>query len=367
MHTYLISFQQNASNEAQPIHLPDLGEKVGQWGIGWLSLGFGEHVKVTSDASGILFETRLYPVWQRIGAVVAAILLFPISLPLAGIGCIGLAYSESHAALTTVYINYRALKKPQQTGEEGPPENLPPEDENVVLTPSATCQSPCISQLGRIQQMPKSSVGKVKRQQDHKKEGEIPPADDIRKKKWLANDNLRLYATKYLKGVNPKVHYIHTDSLSTATDHIDLSFSGNLPLPEAFALCPPVPPIPIPGLPAIPNHFVLVYICTKTCNIEYYDSKVDYGDLEKITADLEALAKKLYEKDLKKLHYNIVFKIKKMLQPDTYQCGPWALYFLEQRAKNPEVDFNELDFEAAQTMIAEFRLQIADQFDLTQV
>lgn len=56
--------------------------------------------------------------------------------------------------------------------------------------------------------------------------------------------------------------------------------------------------------------------------------------------------------------------IKKELQPDNYQCGPWALYLLQERATNPEVDFNDLDIAEAQNMIADYRLKVVEKLKI---
>lgn len=83
--------------------------------MGWLSLGFGKTVKVTSidseNSSKVKFEKEALPAWKRISAAVCAILLFPISLICAGIGCIGFASSESARKLSLDYSNFRS--KPQ--------------------------------------------------------------------------------------------------------------------------------------------------------------------------------------------------------------------------------------------------------------
>ncbi len=56
--------------------------------------------------------------------------------------------------------------------------------------------------------------------------------------------------------------------------------------------------------------------------------------------------------------YKFVCKIEKCLQPDSYQCGPWLLYFLEERLKNPDINFNELDAKQSQKMIANYRVEM---------
>lgn len=122
------------------------------------------------------------------------------------------------------------------------------------------------------------------------------------------------------------------------------------PLPDAFAFIPSVAPAY--------NHWALVYVCRKTRTFEYYDSKVSYGNRAKMLADLENFAKLMNVFDPGEIPYKVVPKITAYLQPDGYQCGPWALYFLEIRVQNPDVDFNTLDICKAQEMIAEYRLKV---------
>jgi len=106
------------------------------------------------------------------------------------------------------------------------------------------------------------------------------------------------------------------------------------------------------------NHWTLVVVDRVRRSIEYYDSKMDYGNHVEIIANFKELAKELSEKDPGKIPYRFESKIKKQLQPDGYQCGIWTLYFLEERLKNPEVNFNQLDVEQAQKMIADYRVSV---------
>jgi hypothetical protein len=106
------------------------------------------------------------------------------------------------------------------------------------------------------------------------------------------------------------------------------------------------------------NHWAITYIDLNKRTIEYYDSKKTYGEYRQIVETLTELAKKLSAKEPGKQPYTFQAKITKVLQPDSYQCGPWALYFLEKRAEDPDVDFNALDVNEAQKMIADYRKQI---------
>ena len=106
------------------------------------------------------------------------------------------------------------------------------------------------------------------------------------------------------------------------------------------------------------NHWTLVIIDQEKRTVEYYDSKKNYGNYEEIVKTLKELARSLSTKDPGQSPYQFFSKISKNLQPDSYQCGPWALYFLKNRLENPSVDFNKLDIEEAQDMIAKFRIEV---------
>ena len=58
--------------------------------------------------------------------------------------------------------------------------------------------------------------------------------------------------------------------------------------------------------------------------------------------------------------YTFCDKINQVLQPDSYQCGAWVCYFLEQRLQNPDTDFNALarDMDNTQNMISNYRRSI---------
>lgn len=167
-------------------------------------------------------------------------------------------------------------------------------------------------------------------------------------KKWLWSNQLLDYATDCLDRINRNVLYMPAVKLGTEKSMLEDFFEK--PLAEAIAFCPLVP--------KSYNHFTLVYICKKTRTIEYYDSKVNYGDYNQTINHLKKLALKCDQFHPGETPYQVVPKIHKKLQPDSYQCGPWVLYFLEQRAQNPDVDFNQLDISEAQDMIADFRLHI---------
>lgn len=104
------------------------------------------------------------------------------------------------------------------------------------------------------------------------------------------------------------------------------------------------------------NHWALVFIDRRKRTVEYYDSMMTYGNHNEIITALQQLATNI-STDNPKQPYQLIQKINKRLQPPgSLQCGPWMLYFLENRVHNPDVDFNQLDIKQAQPMIAKYRL-----------
>ena len=99
----------------------------------------------------------------------------------------------------------------------------------------------------------------------------------------------------------------------------------------------------------------MVYIDRQRRTVEYYDSKKNYGNHDEIVRQLTSVAAELSEREPNRPPYQFICKINKLLQPDSYQCGPWMLYFLENRLINPDFDFNILNFKQAQIIIKEYR------------
>lgn len=98
------------------------------------------------------------------------------------------------------------------------------------------------------------------------------------------------------------------------------------------------------------SHWVLVFVDFEKKTIEYYDSLLNYGPHGAIANEFTELAQEI--------DFKFVCKMTKKIQNDGYQCGPWTLYFLEERLKNPEVDFNQLEVNEAQKMIAKHRKRV---------
>jgi len=186
---------------------------------------------------------------------------------------------------------------------------------------------------------------------------EIPSTCDISGKEWLSNAHLHMYitylitqfpdASLYIEPLpvdrwerysrNQLMKYIF-NYLPSKTNHLN---KFNLPI----YLC-------------IKNHWTLVYIDREKRTVEYYDSKMNYGDFGEIEKTLTIIANDLSKQEPNKPPYKFVRKINKVLQPDSYQCGIWTLYFLESRLINPDFDFNQLDVNESQKIIKKYRTKV---------
>lgn len=106
------------------------------------------------------------------------------------------------------------------------------------------------------------------------------------------------------------------------------------------------------------NHWTLVYIDRQRRTVEYYDSKEKYGNHDEIVHKLTSIAEELSKQESNQPPYQFICKINRVLQPDIYQCGPWMLYFLENRLINPDFDFNTLNIDEAQNIIKAYREKV---------
>lgn len=84
----------------------DLGEKLGNIGLGLLRIGFGKtiNVKKFSDKTrNIFFSESTYNTTSKVAAIALFILAFPITILLAGIGYIATKYSKSQTQIFNLY------------------------------------------------------------------------------------------------------------------------------------------------------------------------------------------------------------------------------------------------------------------------
>ncbi len=108
MSDLLIKF--NRSNElANQTYQADLGEVVGDIGLGPLRIGLGgKIVMVDSSVNGVSFKEQYCSTTARVVIVAIAIFTFPVSFPVlalfTGIGCIGLYFSSSHQDILKLYF-----------------------------------------------------------------------------------------------------------------------------------------------------------------------------------------------------------------------------------------------------------------------
>ncbi len=189
----------------------------------------------------------------------------------------------------------------------------------------------------------------------------IPKDLDIRGETWLDNAHLHLYI-KYLgwkhpnlfAGLVPPYTFENLEEAILLDGHLD---GNNCHHAELGLDCKDKTILAIP-LHVTENHWTLVLVDRQKRTLEYYDSMKNYGNYDQIIKVLKNVTKVLTEKDPDEVPYQLDYKIKKRLQQDGFQCGVWILYFLENRLQDPNVNFNELDTEKAQEMIAYYRLRV---------
>lgn len=96
----------------------DLGEKLGNIGLGLLRIGFGKTVsvqKISNNRDIQLKPSFAYPISVRIAAIALYAITFPITIPLTLIGCIGATLSTSHKQLFSAFQS-QILHQERPTG-----------------------------------------------------------------------------------------------------------------------------------------------------------------------------------------------------------------------------------------------------------
>lgn len=84
----------------------DLGEKIGNIGLGLLRVGFGETLiieKISDGADKIAFTQKKYSISAKVAAIALFIFALPITITLAGIGYAGTILSKSHKEIFNSY------------------------------------------------------------------------------------------------------------------------------------------------------------------------------------------------------------------------------------------------------------------------
>lgn len=106
------------------------------------------------------------------------------------------------------------------------------------------------------------------------------------------------------------------------------------------------------------DHFTLVFVDNEKESVEYYDSLNKYGNFQEIKKNLIEFASNLNSIFSNKSNFKFSYTLDKTLQNDGVQCGPWALFFLEMRLKDPSYDFNQLKDEETSELINLYRENI---------
>lgn len=113
------------------------------------------------------------------------------------------------------------------------------------------------------------------------------------------------------------------------------------------------------------NHWTLVYINRTKRIVDYYDSKINYGGAEhtRIVNELNRIAKILTQDEPAEPGsdpFKVQLKITTLLQPDSYQCGVWVLFFLDKILNDPHFNFNNLNEYVlpSEKIIANYRIEI---------
>lgn len=111
----LVNFNRNESYENQA----DLSEKIGKFGLGLLRIGFGKTFEVRklilNQRSALTYKSHIYSIGERVGAIALFILALPITALLAGIGCVGVAFSNSHHQMFDLYKQNKRMKTNDRT------------------------------------------------------------------------------------------------------------------------------------------------------------------------------------------------------------------------------------------------------------
>lgn len=184
----------------------------------------------------------------------------------------------------------------------------------------------------------------------------LPSGDDIRGTKILDICHIRLFATGFIVQ-HPEISFPtvggkngfaqgdeYLDTLEKLNDHLSQKKFDDTKKYIAYPL------------QVSRNHFILVFIDREKRVLEYYDSM---GGKPSICKEA---AKILTERDPGAKPYRADFKIKNALQHDGYQCGVWTCFFIEQKLKDPQFDFNamgaKLGADGLDKMIALYRNKV---------
>lgn len=88
------------------------------------------------------------------------------------------------------------------------------------------------------------------------------------------------------------------------------------------------------------KHHTLVYIDCIKRTVEFYDNVVQSANHQKVTNTLSEVEKILSQRKPGDFPFKLECKITQPVLGNAHDCGAWAMYFVENRLKDPNIDFN---------------------------
>lgn len=116
----------------------DMGEKIGNAGLGLLRLAMGKTFTVTNEsgqASELMFKETSRPLIARVAAAALAILILPITLLLTAIGYAGIFHSKSYSVLCAKHVEQNEKKEEVPPPKQEESESLEREEIAVEAPP----------------------------------------------------------------------------------------------------------------------------------------------------------------------------------------------------------------------------------------
>jgi hypothetical protein len=106
------------------------------------------------------------------------------------------------------------------------------------------------------------------------------------------------------------------------------------------------------------THWAFLLIDRGKREIAYFDSKRNWNKVQTRYA-LERITSRLSAQTPEKLPFTLVYKINKVIQQDSYECGVWCLFFFAKFLEDPTFDFNTLNNRAGQRLIQQYRAHVS--------
>lgn len=235
------------------------------------------------------------------------------------------------------------------------------------LVISVVIVAACSSKNPKMLREERDNLDKTSHQNLQNQQKGAPVPSDVKKNpwdvsgtKWLDNVKINQYIIT-LAVKHPELFIAPSPSVIVPGkgDFLDLGLTCSINETFKEALKDDVHSVIAIPLVVSGNHSTLLIIDKQRRTVEYYDSKVNYGNYDEIECELKEIALKLSSEEPNQKPYQYQQKTTKCLQPyDGYQCGIWILYFLKRRLEEPDFDFNTLDVDDSQSMIQNFRIQV---------